>query len=256
MKLKVGHSFVLPLNSNGIDNITEQPMIWVEPGSFMMGSRSDEIGYYELEDGLPFLATISKGFWLGQYLLTQSCWSALVKNNPSQFQRDGRDRPVENVSWDDATNFCKQLNEHFSDIIPVNYGFSLPTEMQWEYACRAGTETMHYTGNSEEDLARAAWFIANSGGQTHAVGQKEANALGFFDMHGNVSEWCFDQPVDYPKISATDWVGKSGLNFHTYRGGSWEDEQGGLRSAASAYAIATLKRPTIGFRLSLRYIDQ
>ncbi len=254
MNIKIGQSFALPLKSNEIDNIKEQLMIWVPPGSFMMGSHPDEIGYYEMEDGLPFNATLSKGFWLGQYPVTQSCWNAVLKNNPSHFQKDGWDRPVENVSWDDAINFCMQLNEDFEEIIPSNYAFSLPTEMQWEYACRAGTETMHYSGNSAQDLVRVAWFSANSGDQTHKVGEKMANPWGFYDMHGNVSEWCFDQPVDFPKISATDWIGFSGLNFHTYRGGSWEDEQGGLRSADSAYAISTLKKPTIGFRISLRHM--
>src|SRR5687767_9347287 len=118
MNLKMGQSFALPLKSNEIENIKEQLMIWVPPGSFIMGSRPDETGYYEMEDGLPFRATLSRGFWLGQYPVTQSCWNAVMKNNPSHFQKDGWGRPVENVSWDDAMNFCRILNEDFAEIIP------------------------------------------------------------------------------------------------------------------------------------------
>jgi formylglycine-generating enzyme required for sulfatase activity len=258
MEIKLGHSFVLPSIAPSKIYNSDQPLIWVEPGSFLMGPRVNEIGYYEFEDNLPFEMTLSKGFWLGKYPMTQAFWNAFSKINPSHFQDENTYRPVENVSWDEAINFCNLLNKYFSEIIPLGYKFRLPTEAQWEYSCRAGTETMYYSGNTKEDLIKVAWFFDNSKQQTHEVGKKAANHLGFYDMHGNVCEWCFDQPEDYPNNSVTDWVGRNNLNFHSYRGGSWNDkhEEGGLRSAASAYGISTLKKSTIGFRLCLSCIDE
>ncbi len=130
-----------------------------------------------------------KPYAFGKYEITQKQYQAVMGKNPSKFK--GKNLPVEEVSWDDSVMFCKRLTlrERAYGRISANQEYRLPTEEEWEHACRAGTTTYFYTGDTAEDLDRAGWYRGNSREKTHPVGQKEPNAFGLYDMHGNVWEW-------------------------------------------------------------------
>ena len=185
--------------------------------------------------------TLTKPFYLGKYEVTQAQWQAVMGSNPSNFKGDNL--PVECISWHDAKEFCKKLNEIYADKLPAGYQFDLPTEAQWEYACRAGTTTALNNGKDLtsdwgecSNLNEVAWYTKNSGGKTHEVGQKRANAWGLYDMHGNVWEWCRDWYGAYPGISVTDPVGPSSGSDRVMRGGRWATSRTtvGLRVGTSA----------------------
>jgi formylglycine-generating enzyme required for sulfatase activity len=155
----------------------------IPTGTFTMGSIDGDV------DERPVTrVTISAGFWMGKTEVTQGQWRSIMGNNPSAFKGDDQ-RPVECVSYADAQAFCRKLTERerAAGRLPDGYVYALPTEAQWEYSCRAGT-----TGQYAGDLDMIAWYRANSGGQTHPVAQKQANAWGLHDMQGNVWEWCAD----------------------------------------------------------------
>ncbi len=155
-----------------------------------MGSSKDEEGRFE-DEGPRHLVTIEPGFWMFDTPCTQALWEAVMGENPSRFK--GPDRPVESVSWDQSQEFLKALNSRIDGL-----RLSLPSEAQWEYACRAGTETPRY----REDPAEIAWYSANIEDGTHSVAGKEPNAWGLYDMLGNVWEWCSDVWVsDYTEES-------------------------------------------------------
>ena len=192
-------------------------MIYVAPGSFMMGSPASEEGHYG--DETQHRVTLTKGYWLGKYEVTQAQWESVMRENPSEF--NGHDRPVENVSWEDCQLFIRKINSQ------LNCGARLPTEAEWEYACRAGS-TGPYGGNG--NLDDMGWYYGNSGGQTHPVGQKRANTWGFYDMHGNVLEWCNDRYGDYGGAT-TDPTGPASGESCVLRGGSWRGDTRRCRSA-------------------------
>lgn len=253
MIITVGHPFAieeLGLPSEAKDLI----MLWVPPGSFTMGENPDAPGY-EPEDGPAFTATLSAGFWLGQFAVTQAQWIAIMHTNPSQFQENGLNHPVENISWFDALAFCNKLNERFTNQLPEGYQFSLPTEMQWEYACCSGTTDLSSTCTTETDFADITWYAANSEAQTHPVGKKAANSWGFYDMHGNVSEWCYDAAEDYPPANPADWIGTKNEFCRSLRGSgfgiTWESRMG---CASRVCSPPNTKRSWFGFRLCLRII--
>jgi formylglycine-generating enzyme required for sulfatase activity len=152
-------------------------MVYIPPGEFMMGSENGD------KDERPVhRVTISQAFYIGRYEVTQAQWQAAMGDNPSHFKDCGGNCPVERVSWKDAQNFINKLNESND-----GFRYRLPTEAEWEYACRAGT-----TGDYAGTLSEMAWYGKNSGSKTHAVGGKQPNAWGLADMHGNVWEWCQD----------------------------------------------------------------
>ena len=200
--------------------------------------------------------TLSKPFWLGKYEVTQAQWKAVMGNNPSRFKGDNL--PVEQVSLVDAKKFCIKLNEIYADKLPSGYQFDLPTEAQWEYACRAGTTTdlnngKNLTSNWEEcsNLNEVAWYIKNTRITTSEVGQKRANAWGLYDMHGNVWEWCRDRYGDYPGRAVTDPVGPSFGSNHVIRGGSWYDFADICRSDCRGSRGPLIRSDSGGFRLAL-----
>ncbi|HLX63320.1 MAG TPA: formylglycine-generating enzyme family protein [Planctomycetota bacterium] len=160
--------------------------------------------------------TLTQPFYMGKYTVTQAQYEAVMGRNPSWFK--GATLPVTNASWNDATQFCKKLNGILDD---KTREVRLPSEAQWEYTCRAGTQTRFYSGDLDSDLDAMGWFDSNSGGKMHPVGQKKPNAFGLYDMHGNVWQWCEDSYVDhYETNETTNPVNERGGHRVT-RGGSW-----------------------------------
>jgi formylglycine-generating enzyme required for sulfatase activity len=196
-------------------------MVLLPAGEFEMGSPDNESGRSDDEE--LHRVRLTRPFWVGRFAVTQAQYQAVMGENPSWF--DGDSRPVENVSWEDASEFCRRLNvavEHLS-----SFQFRLPTEAEWEYACRAGTDSAFSDGcpctkpvGKDAALDRLGWFDKNSGNETHPVGQKAPNAWGLYDMHGNVWEWCVDWGGAYPADMQDDPVGPETGASHVVRGGS------------------------------------
>jgi len=181
-------------------------MVFIPPGTFRMGSPTNEVDRWENE-GPQTAVTISRGYWLGKNEVTQGEYLSLMNTNPSAFTGDP-DRPVDGVSWEDATNYCCQLTEQerAAGRIATNSVYRLPTEAEWEYACRAWTSTRSSYGDDPgyTNLTNYAWSRSNSGETTHPVRRKLANPWGLYDMHGNVWEWCLDWFASYPAGIAVD----------------------------------------------------
>jgi len=186
--------------------------------------------------------TLTQPFYMGKFAVTQEQYQAVTGATPSQFK--GKDNPVERVSWDDAQAFCKKLTEQ------TKQNVRLPTEAEWEYACRAGTTTAYHSGDSEADLARVAWYYRNSNSTTHPVGQKEANTFGLYDMHGNIGQWCQDYwDENYYSISPEENPqGPDQGAVRLLRGGSWYHKFLGCRSAYR-HMLNPGNRNGIGFRV-------
>jgi formylglycine-generating enzyme required for sulfatase activity len=205
----------------------------IPAGSFTMGGTGS--------DEKPHPVTLTKPFWLGRTEVTQAQWEAVMGNNPSHFK--GKELPVETVSWDDTSDFCRKLNA--KGLLPAGWHFALPSEAQWEYACRAGT-----TGEYAGDLDGMAWYLANSDSNTHAVGTKMANGWGLRDMHGNVWEWCADWYGDYPAKSQIDPTGSNSGSNRVDRGGSWFSDGTRCRSASRFRHSPDYRGSGIGFRVA------
>ena len=229
-------------------------MIKVKAGRFQMGSPEGELGRSDSEK--QHWVTLTRDYWLGETEVTQGQWKAVMGDNPSGYKK-GDNYPVEQVSWDDAMKFCEKLNQMYFGRMPAGYRFSLPTEAQWEYACRAGMTTALNNGRnltSKEghcsNLDEAGWYDENSGGSTHPVAQKKRNDWGFYDMHGNVWEWCSDY---YEKYSgdATDPKGPGNGSNRVDRGGRWGYDARCCRSAFRFYDSPSYCGPDLGFRLAL-----
>jgi formylglycine-generating enzyme required for sulfatase activity len=176
--------------------------------------------------------------------VTQAQWEAVMENNPSRFQ--GWNHPVENVSWNDVQEFIRRLKTKKWD-----ERYRLPTEAEWEYACRAGTTTRYSFGDDANSLGRHAWHEDNSRGETHPVGRKEANAWGLYDMHGNVREWVLDWFDDYSSAGTPDPGEPSPGGSRVYRGGGWNDGARLCRAASRSWGVPDSRRGDLGFRLAL-----
>ena len=210
-------------------------MIWIEPGTFTMGSPKDELG--RDNDEVQHQVTLTRGYWLGKYEVTQAQYEAVMGTNPSWYK--GADLPLELVSWYDAMEFCAKLTAaaKAAGRLPEGYEYTLPTEAQWEYACRAGTITALNSGKNLSDkeqcpeMDEVGWYWYNSNDKTHSVGQKLPNAWGLYDMHGNVQEWCLDWYGAYPTSAVTDPTGPNTGKKRVIRGNSWYGRAYGCRSA-------------------------
>ncbi len=160
--------------------------------------------------------TLAHPFYLGTFLVTQEQYAAVTGKSPSKFS--GKRLPVESLTFDDAREFCKQLSNSTGMTV------RLPREAEWEFACRAGSDSAYYTGESESDLGKVGWYKGNSGGKTHDVGLFEPNAFGLYDMHGNVLEWCEDRYLPYRIGGVVDEPAEDSnamTQWHVMRGGCW-----------------------------------
>ena len=234
----------------------------INSGTFTMGTRE---------------VTLT-AFRMSRFTVTQELYQEIMGINPSSFSSNPAEgeiqskRPVEKVTWFDAVEFCNKLSER-EGLIPVytitdrtpaagypiinatvtaawaNNGYRLPTEAQWEYACRAGTAADWHFGNTESNLVNYAWYSANSGSITHQVGLKLPNANGLYDMHGNVWEWCWDRLGAYPSINETDPTGYASSTSRVIRGGSWFNSAAYTHSVNRFSYIPFDRNHYIGFRL-------
>ena len=220
-------------------------MVYVAPGSFLMGSPESEKGRFQIE--AQHRVTLTKGYWLGKYEVTQGQWESVMGGNPSEFNDENR--PVERVSWDDCQKFIRKVNGL------LGYGaVRLPTEAEWEYACRADGKSSYCRLTGEDEVTEAtldkvAWYDTSREWGTHPVGQKKPNAFGFYDMHGNVWEWCADLAGEYDG-DATDPAGPISGTFRVLRGGSWGYPARLCRSAFRLRCYNGRRDPYYGFRLA------
>ena len=236
-----------------ITNSIGMKLVLIPKGKFTMGSPESEEARFD--DETQHEVTISKDYYLGVHEVTQAQYEKVMGTKPSYFQGDetkgsSSNHPVEQVSWEEAVEFCKKLSD-LPEEKAAGRVYRLPTEAQWEYACRAGSKSAYISGESSKSLGDYAWFGGNSNGQTHPVGEKKANAWGLYDMHGNVWEWCSDWYGDYPKGAVSDPVGIRGGSYRVIRGGGWNDVAAYCRSAYRHWYVPSFRRSYIGFRLAL-----
>mgnify|MGYP002379550232 CR=1 FL=1 len=233
---------------------TPEGMVWIKPGRFQLGSSPEEKGHGTDEDP-PTEVVITRGFWMGQHEVTQAEYSAVMGNNPSGFLGD-TNHPVERVTWNEANAYCvrKTVLESEAGRLPAGFVYRLPTEAEWEDACRAGTTTRFTFGDdlAETELLDYAWFINNSDSSTHPVGRLKPNPWGLYDLHGNVWEWCQDLWQDaYPGGSVTNYTGSTDGWLRVARGGSWLYDAAFSRSANRDNYGPDNRCSDIGFRVVL-----
>ncbi len=227
-----------------ITNSIGMKLVLIHAGSFMMGSPEEEEGRSKNE--LPYEATIRSSFYLGIYEVTQEQYEKVIGTNPSFCK--GATRPVENVSWDAAYTFCKKLSEMQREKA-AGREYRLPTEVEWEYACRAHSTTTFCFGNEEDGLEDFAWFGEDPATGCHAVGLKKANRWGLYDMHGNVCEWCQD-PFDASAKDADAFrIDPSRGPAHMLRGGCYDFDATSCRSARRHFS--SLDGGNVGFRVAM-----
>ena len=220
------------------------PVRWIPPGSFMMGSPDSE--EERDSDETQHEVVLSQGFFMAKTESTQGQWELVMGSNPSNFK--GTDRPVEQVSWYEAVEYCRKLTakQRAEGILPEGWEWRLPTEAEWEYAARAGTAGARYG-----ELDGIGWHHGNSGLETHPVKQKAANVWGLHDMIGNVCECCADWFGNYSTGSVTDPRGPSSGSFRVFRGGGWNSGARSARSADRYWSVPGGRDSLLGFRPAL-----
>jgi len=243
------------------DNGPKMSLVWCPAGKFTMGSPATERGREETEDQAE--VTFTRGFWIGQYEVTQSQWTSVMDSTPWRGKNgieEGANHPAIFVNLLDAIEFCKQLTERevSAGRLPEGWQYALPTEAEWEYACRAGTTTRYSFGDDEEKLSDYAWWagkqfelVRNREAFAHRVGSKQPNPWGLYDMHGNVLEWCRDsRSKTLP--GGNDPIVSTGDKYQVIRGGSWNaTNPAQCRSAARGSGLPTNRAPFLGFRVVL-----
>jgi formylglycine-generating enzyme len=241
----------MTFNYKGISHLFR----WCEPGTFLMGSPEDEPERESWDNGneTQHPVTLSRGFWIAETTVTQALWEIFMGDNPSRFK--GAERPVERVSWDAAQRFINKLNGMKPEL-----QLCLPTEAQWEYACRAGTTTPFYFGDniSTDQVNYNGNFPYNDGRnseyreQTVGVKSIPPNAWGLYQMHGNVWEWCQDgYATEYPSEPVTDPQGAASGTHRVLRGDSWINDGRACRSALRFHRDPADRNRNFGFRLAL-----
>ncbi len=222
-----------------VDDVTGMKLVYVPSGCFQMGSPESEQGR---DDDEKLHEICVDGFWMGKTEVTQGQWKKVMGSNPAKFQK-GDDYPVEQVSWDDAQDFIKKLNGK------AGRKYRLPTEAEWEYACRGNSPGTYCGGN---DVNAVAWYDKNnSNDSTHPVGEKKGNAFGLHDMSGNVWEWCADWYGEYEPNKKENPRGASSGSDRVIRGGSWNNSPDVVRTASRHRFMPDNRSQELGFRLLL-----
>jgi len=217
-------------------------MVWVEGGTFTMGCTPEQGDDYWSDESPAHSVTLD-GYYIGETEVTQALWTAVMGSNPSYHK--GNNLPVERVSWVDAQDFIKKLNQL------TGRTFSLPTEAEWEYAARGGSKSCGYKYAGSDDIDAVAWYYGNSGSSTHPVAQKAANELGLYDMSGNVWEWCSDWYGGYSSGTQRNPTGPGSGTDRVLRGGSWFNYAGYCR-VSYRYRSNPANRGYFGFRMVFR----
>ncbi len=235
---KLGFSFIkkVQINYVGKTNIiceylhhqTNMEFVQIPEGTFMMGCD-------EYQNESPIHRVTLSPFLMSKILVSQFVWQKIMGNNPSFFKKDDN-CPVEQISWDDAQEFCKKTK------------LQLPTEAQWEYACRAGTVSKWYHGNDVNELEKYAWYAKNSHDQTHLLAQKKSNPFGLYDITGNICEWCEDWYGRYNAEEIIDPRGPESGLYKVFRGGSWCSGAGVCRSTNRIWDGPSIRSNSIGIR--------
>jgi formylglycine-generating enzyme required for sulfatase activity len=225
------------------DGVTME-FVLIQPGSFSMGTAN-----HDYDEKPVHQVTLTQPFYLGKYEVTQAQWEKVMGANPSHFK--GAKLPVDNVSWDDCQLFLAALRKK------VGKKFALPTEAQWEYACRAGTTTEFSSGHDEALVSDYAWHSGNSNLTTHPVGEKKPNPWGLYDMHGNVYEWCADWYAEaYPGGDAVDPVGPTSGDRRVIRGGAWLYVLDNHRSSDRGFSPPDYRSDEYGLRCAMLLGDR
>lgn len=268
------------------DNSLKLKLVWCPPGFVMMeqvetiaesprktggDEKADEPDPKDKPDTSPQPTTkitrvkafVTQGYWLGKYEVTQSAWKAVMKTEPwkdREFTKEGADIPATYISWSDAVDFCRKLTEQerAAKRLSNDWEYTLPTEAQWDRACRARTETRFSFGDDASQIGDYAWYHDNTFGAreayAHSVGRKKANRWGLFDMHGNVWEWCRDSYVEKlpggrdPEVKPVEKIENS--NF-VLRGGGWPADAASCRSANRIRSLSWFRNGVMGFRVAL-----
>lgn len=216
-------------------------MVEVRGGTFRMGATSEQGS--EISDEKPVHSVTLSGYYIGKTEVTQALWQAVMGSNPSYFEGDGL--PVEQVSWDDCQKFIRKLNSL------TGRNFRLPTEAEWEFACRGGNNSRGYKYSGSNYIDNVAWYDGNSGDKTHPVATKSPNELGIYDMSGNVWEWCADWYGDYSSGRQTNPKGPYDGSYRVGRGGSWFIYARFCRSSYRISYYPTFRFNFLGLRLAL-----
>ena len=236
-----GNTITIPVK-NGISI----DMVRVKAGTFTMGATREMENPYDDEKPI-HQVTLTNDYYIGRYEVTQALWKAVMGNNPSKYEGDNL--PVEQVSWDDCQEFISKLN------IITGKTFRLPTEAEWEYAARGGKKSRGYQYSGSNNISDVAWHEDNSDSKTHAVGTKQANELGIYDMSGNVNEWCQDRYGFYSSSSQVNPTGSNSRYNRVYRGGSWFNNAGFCRSSYRRSNTPDNCNSYLGLRLVLSEYD-
>ena len=232
-----GNTITIPVK-NGISI----DMVRVEAGTFTMGATREMENPYD-DEKPTHQVTLTNNYYIGRYEVTQALWKAVMGNNPSKYEGDNL--PVEQVSWDDCQEFISKLN------IITGKTFRIPTEAEWEYAARGGKKSRCYQYSGSNNISDVAWYVYNSDSKTHAVGTKQANELGIYDMSGNVNEWCQDRYGFYSSSSQVNPTGSNSRYNRVYRGGSWLNNAGFCRSSYRRSNTSDNCNSYLGLRLVL-----
>jgi formylglycine-generating enzyme required for sulfatase activity len=220
-------------------------MVVIPAGNFLMGSKSDPFSSSApFADEQPQHSVYLRSFALGKFEVTQEQWYAVMGTMPSHFK--GRTLPVEQVSWDDAQTFVQKLSAK------TGKTYRLPTEAEWEYAARAGSQTNYFFGDDQSQLGRYAWFGSNSRNSTQPVGEKLPNAFGLYDMLGNVWEWtedCWNKNYNRAPNDGSAWT-RGDCSQRVVRGGSWFNNPQNLRAAYRVRNTTSNRNNGDGFRVA------
>ncbi|MGB0723192.1 MAG: formylglycine-generating enzyme family protein [Gammaproteobacteria bacterium] len=211
---------------------------WIAPGTLQMGSPANEKG--RRDDETPHEVTLTRGYWLAETACTQALWEAVMGDNPGDFE--GEDRPVDSVSWNRANAFIGRLNERLPEL-----ALRLPSEAEWEFACRAGTTTAYSFGDT---ISSEQVNFGNNNQGTVPVASLPPNDWGLYEMHGNLWEWCADWRRPYPAEPVTDPSGPASGDYRVLRGGSWLDDAALCRSAQRDGFHPSFVWRNYGFRLA------